>query len=311
MSPCHQAGHRDNGAFTWGWGPSLLCAKPSQPHGVGGGGAGKLCVSVQSSCWPSPPHPRTCRAVWPACREDSGVCEPTARRSSFLMSNTASPAQGWAPGPQTHGHALTGTRKEQSILPDPGTWKPRFRAVTERALLPLLPSEGGPLTPHPAPPREQPSQPHAVGGAGKSDDSRAASPEGPCPPGVAGKGQRPAGLTLSQSPGSSGGPGSAPRGHTLPLPGGHQGPGPSQTRPPKLGCAHSQPRAYLTPGRSLLTASAPLGSGCHDTFQKTQTPGQGRAGARGSIPQRAAGCTTGQVPTCLCSVARTCHPSGH
>lgn len=306
MSPCHQAGHRDNGAFTWGWGPSLLCAKPSQPHGVGGGGLGSCAFLCKAAAGRAPPTPAPAGPCGQRAVRTLESASPPPAGALFSR-----PTQGWAPGPQTHGHALTGTRKGQSILPDPGTWKPRFRAVTERALLPLLPSEGGPLTPHPAPPREQPSQPHAVGGAGKSDDSRAASPEGPCPPGVAGKGQRPAGLTLSQSPGSSGGPGSAPRGHTLPLPGGHQGPGPSQTRPPKLGCAHSQPRAYLTPGRSLLTASAPLGSGCHDTFQKTQTPGQGRAGARGSIPQRAAGCTTGQVPTCLCSVARTCHPSGH
>lgn len=62
---------------------------------------------------------------------------------------------------------------------------------------------------------------------------------------------------------------------------------------------------------SLLKAFAPLGPMGHRAFQKMQTPGQGRAepGAQEEFPCTAAGCTTGQVPTCPSRVARTRRPS--
>lgn len=85
-------------------------------------------------------------------------------------------------------------------------------------------------------------------------------------------------------------------------------------RPPQPNCGQPPPRppppprAYLTPGSS--PASAPLGLDRSQAFQKMQTPGQSRGRALGGIPRTAAGCTTGQAPTCLCCVARTRRPSG-
>ncbi|XP_024618562.1 uncharacterized protein LOC112411565 [Neophocaena asiaeorientalis asiaeorientalis] len=114
------------------------------------------------------------------------------------------------------------------------------------------------------------------------------------------------------------GPALAPRGDTTlpPLFGGIQVQQPSQTSSPKPGCGQTTPpkglsdTLRLTPLSDTLTASAPLGPGSHKAFQRMQTPGQGRARALGGIPRTAAGCTTGQVSTCLCSVARTHRPSG-
>lgn len=145
-------------------------------------------------------------------------------------------------------------------------------------------------------------------------------PPCPSPPGAAGKEQRPAGSVLSWSLGQGGlardkrelwwAPSGSPEGHNplgvlrssshcSPCP-----PGLTMVNTPTKGLSDTWEQP------SLRTASAPLGPGRHEAFQNTQTPGQGRARAWGGIPHTAAGCTTGQVPTCLRGVARTCRPSG-